>query len=524
MKRFKKLTAIVLALSMMVCLLASGVEAAATSPYSTKTFKNAKRYTFVHNPGAGEEKDYTSVVYYTDDYFTLDPTAASPNMSLATASFCLALSAMQSNDADSWANGDQNLKAFLKKLGFGNYQANDEFKVEPTADSVGFGVASKKVSGKDYTLIAVGLRGAGYEAEWAGNFTLGRYGQHADFALNKDKVVDFLKQYIADNNIKGHVKLWISGYSRGGAIGNLVAGAIDDGALADTGIKLGAKDLFAINFEPPQGAMLSDGIKAAKYNNIWSFVNPNDIVPLVAMKEYGFGLYGRVWNYPTRQNTTNYRDKKNAMKELFYAQSSHETVDEYTADQFQMYKIDLTDGVIAKDTANKTGMPAFEQELVRLIAEDLVGSRENFVNEYQNGFRTLMYIIMAKKLFTGSETDLDQFVANLQKNLQQESMESRLARAAANPYDPTYGFNTVIMDLVTESMNETGFNNLNPADLTVFLTTVVKLLVGLFAANPDYAVTTIMNLMKLVNCHYPPVSFAWLMSMDPNYQGTKDCL
>ncbi len=523
MKHIKKFLALLLSLTMIVALAAGGLEASATSPYSQKKFASAKRYTFRHNPGSGEEKDVKSVVYYTDDYFTLDPTAASPNMSLASASFCLSLAGMHSIDGGSWAKSDQNLKAFFKKLGFKNYRANSEFHQEPTADSLGFAAASKKVQGKDYTLIAMGFRGAGYDGEWAGNFTLGRHGQHADFARNKDKVLTFLKKYIADKGIKGHVKIWLSGYSRGGAVSNLVAGAIDDGALNGTGVKVGAKDLFAINFEPPQGAILSDGIHAAKYNNIWSFVNPNDIVPLVAMEEYGFGRYGRTWNYPCSSNTTNYKQKQKAMEKLFYAQEAHEVVDEYTADSFQMYKIDLADGVIAKDRNSKMTLPEFEQKLVHILATDLVGSRDNFVNEYQNGFRTVMYLIEAKSLFTGSETDTENFVSVLQENLQEESMEARLARAAEAPFDTTYGFNTVISDLVRESMNEAGFNSLNPVELTAFVTNVAKLVAGLFAVDPNMAVTTIMNVMKLVNVHYPAVSFAWLMTMDPNYKGVKDC-
>ena len=523
MKQFRKVLAVLLAMSMLFCLAAAGVSSSATSPYSTKTFSNAKRYTFKHNPGSGDEGDVKSVVYYTDDYFTLDPTAASPNMSLASASFCLALAGMGSIDATSWKNSDQNLKAFFKTLGFKNYKANSEFKTEPTADSLGFAVASKKVAGKDYTLIGLGFRGARYDAEWAGNFTLGRHGQHADFALNKDKVLDFLKQYIADNNIKGHVKIWLSGYSRGGAVGNLVAGAIDDGALNGTGVKVGPKDLFAINFEPPKGAILADGIHAAKYNNIWSFVNPNDIVPLVAMEEYGFGHYGRTWNYPCSTNTTGYAKKQKAMENLFYAQSAHECCGDYTADSFQMYKFDLADGIIAEDTASTMTLPEFEKKLVNILSINLVGSRDNFVNEYQNGFRTIMYLIEAKSLTTGAETDLENFIEVLQGNLQEESMEARLQRAAANPYDPTYGFNTVVGDLVRESMNEAGFNSLNPVELTAFVNTVVKLVAGLLITDPDMAVTLIMNLMKLVNVHYPAVSFAWLMTMDPNYKGVKDC-
>ena len=163
MKKVRKTLAVLLAMAMMFCLVAGGVEAAAESAYSTKTFKNAKRYTFMHN--AGDDRDYKSVIYYTDDYFTLNPAAASPNISFATASYSLALAAMGSNDAADYSTNDQNLKKLLKKLGYTNYQANDEFLQKPTADSLGFGMAMKKVPGKDYTVIAMGLRGAGYEAE-----------------------------------------------------------------------------------------------------------------------------------------------------------------------------------------------------------------------------------------------------------------------------------------------------------------------------------------------------------------------
>ena len=168
-------------------------------------------------------------------------------------------------------------------------------------------------------------------------------------------------------------------------------------------------------------------------------------------------------------------------------------------------------------------LPEFEQKLVGTIALDLVGTRDNFVNEYQNGFRTILTVIMGEKLLNGNELDVNAFFAALQKNLQEEPMEARISKAVATPFDTTYGFNTVFKDLVVESLNDAGINYLSPADLTVFVTNVVKLLAGLFMVDPDMAVTTVMNIKTLINCHYPEVSFAWLMSMDPQYNGLADC-
>ena len=522
MKRLSKLTAVLLAMSLLVCLLAGGVRAAASGAYSTKTFPQAKRYTFRYN--SGYDRDWKGVMYYTDDYFKLDATAATPNISLMSASYCITLAAMGSNAAgDDYSKKDQNLKALFQKLGFRDYVASEGAVTKPTTDSIGFSIANKPLKDQGCTLIAVGLRGAGYKAEWGGNFNLGRNGQHQDFAANKEKLLSALKQYIKENKIKGNVKLWLNGYSRGGAVANLVAAAINEGALDGTGIRMAQKDFFVMTFEPPQGAMVADGLKGAKYDNIWSFINPNDIVPLVAMKEYGFGRYGRVWYYPTQGNDANYRTKKKAMLKLFNAMSAKEVAEAYKADSFRMYKIDPTDGFIAKDTANKTLLPEFEQKLVHTIAVDLVGSRENFVNEYQNGFRVLLTVIMGRSLLNGNELDGDAFLAALQENLKAESMETRLQKAAQVPYDTTYGFNTVIRDLVVESLNDAGINYLSPTDLTIFLSNVVKLLTGLFLVDSDLAVTTIMNVKTLINCHYPEISLAWLMSMDPNYNGTADC-
>ena len=521
MKHIRKCTAALLAMCLLVCLLAGGAEAAAAGPYSTASFPSAKRYTFRYN--SGYDIDYKGIIYYTDDYFRLDPTASTPNASFMTASYCVTLTAMGSNEAgDDYSKKDRNIKALFQKLGFRNYVASEGAVTQPDTDSVGFSIASKKLKDQNCTLLVVGLRGAGYKAEWGGNFNLGRNGQHTDFAANKEKLLKALRQYLKDYNIKGHVKLWLNGYSRGGAVANLAAAAIDEGALNDTGITLGRKDLYAMTFEAPQGAMVSDGLTGAKYDNIWSFLNPNDIVPLVAMKEYGFGRYGRIWNYPVK-GEAGYTAKARAMKKLFYAMKAHEVAEEYTPDRFQPYKVDLTDGVIAKDTANKTLLPEFEAALVRTIAVQLVGSRDTFVNEYQNGFRTILTVIMGRKLLNGNELDVEAFEAALQKNLQAESMEERIAKAGRVPFDTTYGFNTVFKDLIVESLNDAGINYLSPLDLTVFVTNVVKLLTGLFLVDPDMAVTTVLNVTKLINVHYPEVSYAWLMSMDPNYRGTADC-
>jgi len=510
----KKILSLILSLVMLLTI-ASTVTASAASSVENQILSTAKPYAFRYS--SGSEHDYDATMYYTDKYFLLDPTATSFNKSFAAATYCLTLASFGSNETE-YEERDINVKNLMKKIGFKNYKSNKEFRSEPTADSIGVAVANKKMklNGKKYTVIAVGIRGAGYEGEWGGNFTLGRIGQHSDFAFNKDKVISFLKKYIKKYNISGNVKIWLTGYSRGGAVGNLVAGAIDDGALKSTGIKTGKKDLYAMLFEPPAGGMLADNIKSSKYNNILNFYNPYDIIPLVAMKEYGFGRYGRTFYYPSVENDKNYSKKKKQMLKVWKTVASHEEIDGYDVDEFQMYKFISTDGVIAEDTDNNMKLPTFEKKLVHWLASELVPTRDVFVDEYQNGFRVVMQIMFAGGLFTG-QADAQEFFDCLVHNLEEKSMLERLSAAANDPVDPEFGLQTVFHDLIVETMNDAEFNSLAPADLAVFVRNVVHLLVKMFMSNPDYTVTVVKNLMKFVTVHYPSVSFAWLQLWDPLY-------
>lgn len=73
-----------------------------------------------------------------------------------------------------------------------NIAVNDWFTKKPTTDSIGVIIGNKPVKVKDeeYTLIAVAVRGGGYEQEWASNFTIGTSGQHQGF--NTAKIMFFL--------------------------------------------------------------------------------------------------------------------------------------------------------------------------------------------------------------------------------------------------------------------------------------------------------------------------------------------
>ena len=113
-------------------------------------------------------------------------------------------------------------------MGFTNFETNQWFKEKPTSDSIGLLAAQKRIG--DYTLVAVGVRGAAYFSEWASNITLGNRddGYHDGFRTAADNFIKFTKDYISSHHISGDIKLWTAGYSRAGATCNVASGLIDE--------------------------------------------------------------------------------------------------------------------------------------------------------------------------------------------------------------------------------------------------------------------------------------------------------
>ena len=474
--------------------------------------QDPKAYSFRYNC---EEKDYNGTIYYTDDYFKPSADRSRPDVSLASASIHLAVASFNAMDSAEYTDKDRNVRNLLTMLGYSDYDCSESFHQKPSDDSIAIAAAAKKPAGADYTLMAVAVRGGGYEAEWSGNFSLGKVGNHTDFQQCADYCMTFLRQYVQDHHITGRVKLWLTGYSRGGAVGNIMAGEIDRGN-ALPGLTVSYEDLYAYFFEPPQGVEVSNDPRNARYNNIWNFLNYNDVVPLVAMSELGFSRYGRDYYYPDA-TMANYAAQREAMLHFYDAQESKE-FREYTVDDFQMKKFDPANGFIVDDTESTMTQGDFERKLVSKMVTDTIKTRDNYVNEYQNGFRAVMHVVFGKSLLTGREGDVERFITALQKNIQEQDTAAQFAEAAQNPWDENEnGLRTVLSDVIVQSMNDAEVNALDPVTLSKFVNGAVKLVGGMLITDPDLTVTLLSNLNNITNAHYPEVGMAWLKTMDPNY-------
>ena len=293
------------------------------------------------NATGSDGVDYTSTFYYTDDFFSpsaihetnsvsLKWSDLTPNeLSLAATSFDLTVAAYASNENNvltattrSWDNTyypgkDKNAKAMLEACGFTNFESYGTYNQAPTNDSIAYSIASKSItvwdeasqSNKDFTLIAVAVRGAGYGAEWASNVTIGNKntnqlpanGRHWGFDDAAAKVCAGIRSYLAEHNITSDAKYWITGFSRAGATANLVAGYVTDGA--ESTYYTHQRDVYGFTWECPKGAAKSE--TALNYKNIHNILNPMDAVPKVSPDAFQHQRLGVDYEMPYYGNTTN---------------------------------------------------------------------------------------------------------------------------------------------------------------------------------------------------------------------------
>ena len=274
-------------------------------------------YEFTNRKGETEKDDF----FYSDDFFKHRATRYNPH--LATLSMRMTKFSMNPggpndiSDTDWYQRQPDRLDKFFETIHFTNSDYNDDYRSRTGFDTIGIGAASRVVTegSNKFTVIACTVRSGGYFLEWGNNVFLGT-GENSDMMHEgwynaANKVIDFVGNYIKKFNIQNQIKLWISGYSRGGATMNIAGGLLDnkigmddmesryhvfDKYGVDPSVNLKREDLIVYTFEAPQGASYHStsvaAPKSALYNNIFNIVNPNDLVTKVAMGWFEFTRFG----------------------------------------------------------------------------------------------------------------------------------------------------------------------------------------------------------------------------------------
>lgn len=486
----RRITSTLLALVMVLALMPTAVLA---SPSRMVTF----RYVEDHMQKTGD----TSWQFpYSDSYF--DESSYRYNNDLAKISLGLALSSTSSREATkakNYSRENQNYLSFVKSCGFQHPESNEWMSKPPTTRSIGVNVAQKKI-GKSCTLLAVGIRGDLYRSEWGGNLELGASGAHQNWDNASRQVLEFVRKYIADNNVHGSLKIWIAGYSRAAATANLTGSKLDDGWNLGKKVSLKPEDVYCYTFEAPMGAQKSQAADP-RYNNIQNVLSENDIVTALPPKDWGFCRYGTDHLYPSRRingaDYTAYSDKEKA------------EVKQVPNQLFNIYWPDLYTpmGVNAPQSPKE-----LYDRLGKALTTSFVTSRQDYVENVQD------YLIdIFKAYYSQGDKDLStsRALSNFGKKVQDNA--GTLFQALINPQDNAVD---VLMNYLVESFREENYIDYNYDQIKEMLQVLVPRLQRMAKAYPSETLTLLGNIINCLASHDIAPNIAWLEVLPDSYLGT----
>lgn len=443
-------------------------------------------------------------MFYYDSYFSHPATEYDSH--LATLSSHMTLFSMnldnpKSSDDKEWYDKQSDtVKGFFETIGFENFEANSYYHERTSFDSIGVAIASKKVG--DYTVIAVVPRSGGYFLEWGNNIFLGD-GSKSDYMHEgwynaANNLLDFLDKYVTKNNITGNVKLWMAGYSRGGATTNIAAGLLDNKIdkgqkIFSTGAKLTHDNLYAYTFEAPQGANFnSEKVKSPNsiiYNNIWNIVNPNDLVTKVAMVEWGFTRFGTDKYITTRlYDQSSYEDNRQTFHKLF---SHHANQFPYYADQFEMYE------AISLGSKDATKSNYDANIVSTLLLENIVksiGTRESYVGYYQPVLKNVLLQLM-----------------NDDANVSNKAIENIVSTYLIN----LSGVNSDTVLSIFKDSNS--YSDKYSEDYEGYIIPLIKMLDGVSAEIPNELLSVGVQASYIFQNHEPDVTIVHMKAQDTYY-------
>ena len=221
---------------------------------------------------------------YSDEFFSLPSDEFC--ITMARGSMGLTLSAFRSNTESM----SSQYETYLREAGFTNIYSFGYDK-PPTEDSLSGVIGMKRIG--DTTVIAAATCGQGYGNEWASNFKVGDGERHDGFSQAAGLFEEHLAGYLKDHGIKGKKKLWVSGFSRASAVGNILAAdMIESGEF---------EDVYAYLFGVPRTTK-----QPVRYKGIYNICGQYDPVPSVPLQSWGYERYGTDLYTPARESNTDF--------------------------------------------------------------------------------------------------------------------------------------------------------------------------------------------------------------------------
>lgn len=385
--------------------------------------------TYQFNAIEGNNKQLQNTFVYKDKDFTESSFKGSKSLETLSIQVAGASLSWYGKELDQYeidfSQNDYNIKNFLNEMKFNNIESNKYYNLEKKENSVGVIIGNKTIiqDGIEYTLLAIIPRSAGYKQEWAGNFTIGNGDLHEGFKMARDEILRFTKKYIEKNNIKGNLKVWTTGYSRGAAISNMVGGFFAGGGIDYFGDKVSItpEDVYCYTIGTPssvkngasknielsvsanrtgadyindtkgdafnytKGGIVS--VNDSVYNGLRNIISPNDAFSLLPPEQWGFTRYGIIINpYEGLYSLDEMLKELKSISEYVY--------DVYTSDgkivEFSEKTFDLKTLSIVDKKTNVSQIDFFKGRLNGLVSK--IDTNKKYNDEYQNALKSAIGI------------------------------------------------------------------------------------------------------------------------------------
>ena len=438
-----------------------------------------------------ETEDVEDYLYYSDDYFKNDASYVSLSFSDASLGLVEGTSPSIEGGSTDFSRKYVTGESLLTKMGFSGVTHDAGYENKPTAESIGalFGKKEISVNNKNYTLVVTAVRSINYKLEWVSQFNMGESGDHAGFKNASTTLLNELKDYIANQNISGNIKLWMVGHSRGGTVANLVGGQLDIDLLNNVKtfgnkVSYSKNDLYIQCFNPAL-ATVNEGnydIHGDDFNNIQCFTNTDDLVSYVAPASYGFLRFGKSYYLPSPVTTIEYSSYFNTYSRYYRTNTPYSKVFGEASNAFvsplTFRGTSLYSGTKVDDTKVNWTAHALVKDFVDELFTKIIRNRAYYVAYYQSQLMTVINYLMTR--YTQDE-------------LYNKSVLTLISEIQANAFDTTEEANAFTSRLMS--------------DLNLIL-----------ADNPTLLATFMdSGLSALSNAHRSCFNRTWLKIMDVNY-------
>ena len=485
------------------------------------------------------KQDRTVEYYYTDDYFKRSAAILNPH--LRTMSYALCMACFPSTEAKNYDRVYRNAEKLLTDLGFTDFEPNEDYKKKPTVDTLGMLLAHKVIeeNGEPYSLIAMGLRGAGYGDEWASNLLLDKKGSAVGFNDCMHYADEFLCRYMEkiEDKLCRKVKFWITGYSRVGGVSNLLGARIDRYARAyrtETG------NIFVYTFEAPAPASKED---RRPYPSIHNTVNPHDIVPMLAPDVWGFKRYGVDDTVFPDIHSEEYEEKIQEVQKRLKAINPDL---HYDPSEFRtMYLERRTGKAVPYEPGDRSKhrdewwyhakQDEFLERFMVFIGKKISHAedgddptdrerRERFVETYQSAFSAF-----AKTYLGGTDEEREAMLKLVDKIRKEDMTVFRLYSIYFKLWRNSDASNRRleaqiqkivrkrIADMPETGMDETSLANVFDAIGNLLYYVIKCLSYDTRRHGLSYASTLLSNAKRIITAHYPEVIMSWLQTLDSYY-------